>query len=116
MLEHYHGAVIFTSNRVSAFSTAFTSRIHVSIRFDDLDWSSRRRVWENFIDMELKGQEVAGLSKLFDHLDQLAAHEMNGRQIRNAFNIARRLARSQSKTIGLEHLKQAITAATDFHQ
>jgi len=49
------------------------------------------------------------------YLEELAAFEMNGRQIRNAITTARQLAKFQKKSMMYEHLKHAITVADKFN-
>ena len=44
----------------------------------------------------------------------LARHEMNGRQIRNAVTTARQLALFEGGRMGWEHVEMAIGAAADF--
>jgi len=38
-----------TTNRVGTFDEAFKSRIHLAIRYSDLDEDQRVEIWRNFI-------------------------------------------------------------------
>ena len=48
------------------------------------------------------------------HMDELASHEMNGRQIRNAMTTARQLAEFNKERLGWNHIDQAIETASAF--
>jgi len=48
-LEYYRGVLFLTTNRVEAFDSAFTSRIHVALHYKKLRDSDRQRIWiQNF--------------------------------------------------------------------
>lgn len=48
ILEYYEGILILTTNRVSVFDQAFKSRIHLAIQFPELDFASRKSIWQTF--------------------------------------------------------------------
>lgn len=48
------------------------------------------------------------------HMDELAFHEMNGRQIRNAMTTARQLAEFNAERLEWDHICQAIETASAF--
>ncbi|EXJ82921.1 hypothetical protein A1O3_06737 [Capronia epimyces CBS 606.96] len=107
-LEYYDGILILTSNRVGTFDTALTSRIQVSLHYEDLTAKSRQRIWQNFFDMIRAEEEKVDVNDLENHIDELAALEMNGRQIRNVCTTARQLALSRKETLEWDHLEQAL--------
>ncbi|KAG8168142.1 hypothetical protein KVR01_003831 [Diaporthe batatas] len=116
-LEYYDGILILTSNRVGTFDEAFKSRIQVAIHYNNLTKKSRRAIWSNFLDMiDESPDEDANISELERRLDELAAHEMNGRQIRNALLTARQLAKHEGERLDWKHLSQAIKTASDFNK
>ncbi|KAK4143415.1 P-loop containing nucleoside triphosphate hydrolase protein [Dichotomopilus funicola] len=127
-LEYYEGILVLTSNRIGIFDAAFTSRIQVALHYDTLN-ASRRRVWQNFFDMlhtenpdniastGIEGNvEKVDMDDLRAHMDELASHEMNGRQIRNVFNTARQLAIFKKETFAWSHLSQALATVGDFNK
>lgn len=67
---------------------AFQSRIQVAIEYKPLGTTSRRQIWEAFIET-VPSQE--GKDELEPHIDALKVHPLNGRQIRNVMNLARSL-------------------------
>ena len=115
-LEYYDGILILTSNRVGTFDAAFKSRIQVSLHYPNLSRASRKKIWQNFIDL-LEGPnaniDIADIEK---HLDDLAEDEMNGRQIRNCITTARGLAAFRRERLSWVHLEQAIRTSSDFQK
>ena len=115
-LEYYDGILILTSNRVGTFDAAFKSRIQLSLHYSNLSRSSRKKIWQNFIDI-LEGLDVdVDIAELERHLDHLAEDEMNGRQIRNCVTIARGLATFRREKLGWTHLEQALRTVSDFQK
>ena len=58
-----------------------------------------------------KGENVGEIK---DRLDELAKHNLNGREIRNALSTARQLASHGGEKLRWEHLELAIKTANDF--
>jgi AAA+ superfamily predicted ATPase len=113
-LEYYDGILILTSNRVGTFDEAFKSRIQVALHYKPLTKASRKKIWQNFFEiLEESGTQV-NMSELEDKLEELAAAELNGRQIRSALHTARQIAMYQKETLDWEHLQHVIQTATDF--
>ncbi|KAH7010301.1 P-loop containing nucleoside triphosphate hydrolase protein [Ilyonectria destructans] len=116
VLEYHEGILILTSNRVGTFDEAFQSRIQVAIHYDNLTKRSRKQIWRNFLDMIEEADEDANISEFERRLDELAAEEMNGRQIRNALLTARQLAKHRKETLDWEHLNQAMKTSSAFNK
>ena len=116
MLEYYEGILILTSNRVGTFDAAFKSRIQVSLHYSNLSRASRKKIWQNFIDMLEEHAEEVDIAELEGRLDELAETEMNGRQIRNCVTTARGLAAFRKQKLGWQHLEQAIRTASEFQR
>jgi AAA+ superfamily predicted ATPase len=95
---------------------AFQSRIQIAIEYKLLGTSSRRQIWEAFIET-LPSQDEK--DELEPHLDTLKKHVLNGRQIRNAMNLARSFALndlSNGRMLSYEHLKQAVEETVKFQE
>ena len=73
------------------FDEAFQSRIHLSLRYHDLNAESRRTIWLAFL-RKARGDEIpnGGLSN--EELRQLGEKKINGRQIKNVVKTATALA------------------------
>lgn len=103
MLEYYDGILVLTSNRVGTFDEAFKSRIQLAIHYPSLSMHQRTRIWENFFKrLEQLNEEGIDFDDLKDHVDKLAEHKMNGREIRNVITTARQFARWERKQAGGE--------------
>jgi hypothetical protein len=84
---------------VGTFDEAFSSRIQVALHYGPLTKKSRKQIWQNFFDM-LEEQEVdVNMAEFENRLDELAAEDMNGRQIRNCLLTAQQLAFLQQRTV-----------------
>lgn len=94
-LEYYRGIMFLTTNRIHSFDEAFKSRIHIAIRYPDLDTAARRSIWVNFLK---KANEIYqhGVDVSKEEVDELSEKKLNGREIRNIVKSAQLLA-SRSK-------------------
>ena len=105
MLEYYEGILFLTTNRVDNIDAAFQSRIHISMQYNELNSSSRRHVWNNFLTASSKGKKH-GFSD--EDLDKLADYKMNGREIKNVLKTAQLLASRKGSGLGYEHVKSVL--------
>ncbi|KAJ8117091.1 hypothetical protein ONZ43_g4293 [Nemania bipapillata] len=98
VLEYYDGILVLTSNRVGTFDEAFKSRIQLALHYPNLSTYQRIQIWTNFI-LRLKRLEETDVDfdDLQDHVEDLAKHKMNGRQIRNAITTARQYAKWENQ-------------------
>lgn len=102
-LEYYRGIMFLTTNRIGSFDEAFKSRIHVSIRYPDLDTAARRSIWQNFLK---KAQEIYqyGVVVSTEEVDDLSKKTLNGREIRNIVKSAQLLASRSKEPLSRKHL------------
>ncbi|CAI7664928.1 unnamed protein product [Penicillium manginii] len=103
MLEYYEGILFLTTNRADEIDPAFESRIHVSLAYQNLDFTSRRHVWCQFLARSVNTEVFSE-----GELDRLAAVELNGRQIKNMLKTAGLLAWSQKKDLNFEHVQTVL--------
>lgn len=81
LLEYFQGILFLTTNRVETFDDAFQSRIHLAIRYGELNAKARRSVWKMFL-ARVQAKEGVQTAKFSDRdLDALARHALNGRQV-----------------------------------
>jgi len=115
VLEYYDGILILTSNRVGTFDQAFKSRIQLALHYENLTKPQRRKIWRNFFNrLKDLGETEVDYDDLGDHIGELAEHDMNGRQIRNAITTARQLAQFDGKKFSYAQLQHAIGVASKF--
>lgn len=104
-LEYHDGILILTSNRVGTFDEAFKSRIQLSLHYENLTLSQRRKIWRNFMNrLRTVDPENVDVDDVLDNLDELGAEDVNGREIRNAITIARQLAQFKDEKFAYAHL------------
>jgi SpoVK/Ycf46/Vps4 family AAA+-type ATPase len=108
-VEYYRGILFLTTNRVQAFDEAFLSRIHVALHFRELTQSSKEQVWTAFINKLGAIQEITP-----EQITDLAARDVNGRQIKNAVRTAHSLAVSRRQRIGIRHFAETLDAMEEF--
>ncbi|KAJ5739865.1 hypothetical protein N7533_012649 [Penicillium manginii] len=82
---------------------AFESRIHVSIRYPELDVTSLKQIWTQFIG-------DSGLCQVFDNeLEELAKLELNGRRTKNILRTAYLLSQEEDGTgISFDNIKAVL--------
>ena len=116
-IRYFRGILFLTTNRVRTFDEAFQSRIHISLRYHDLDSAAKRQIWIAFINKVhasagLEALENAGLSEV--ELKELAEKKVNGRQIKNVVRTATAVAEDQNEALGYKHLIQVLDILDQF--
>ncbi|KAG5637602.1 hypothetical protein H0H81_003994 [Sphagnurus paluster] len=110
-VEYYRGILFLTTNRVQAFDEAFLSRIHVALHFHELSQESKEQVWTAFI---AKLGATGDVTR--EEIKQLAAREVNGRQIKNAARTAHSLAVGRGERVGFKHFSETLDALAEFQK
>lgn len=109
LLEYYQGMIFLTTNRIKNFDEAFQSRVHVALKYNNLDEAAREKVWKNF--MKFDDNKEGRLLLKF-----VAEKELNGRQIKNCVKTAKSLADAQGKSMGAEHLNTVLGIQEQFEK
>lgn len=114
LLEYFQGILFLTTNRVETFDDAFTSRIHVALRYDELAPKARKEVWKNFIKMvrDSPGGKVTSFTE--EEFTTLSRHRLNGRQIKNTVRTAQALALNENEDLTMLHIKRVLDVAETF--
>ncbi|CAM6017948.1 unnamed protein product [Sphagnum balticum] len=107
LLEYYKGVLFLTTNRVTTFDDAFCSRISMFIRYHRLTHSQRAKVWENLLSR-------VGLTDV--DLDMFAAHELNGREIRNSIRTAHTWATNWKQPLTTQHVLSVVKMLENFRE
>ena len=117
LLEYFQGILFLTTNRVETFDDAFQSRIHVALRFRELDFHAKKSVWKMFISRIQAVMPAEKIGRFTDSdLDRLARRNLNGRQIKNAVRAAQALAVDQETALGMGHVEEVLQVAQSFEQ
>jgi SpoVK/Ycf46/Vps4 family AAA+-type ATPase len=112
VLEHYDGIVVLTSSHLDGLDEALVSRIQVVLQCKDLDHSSRKKIWQNFVDKFEEDEGSANFEEIRSHLEDLAEKDLNGHQIRNVFKTAKELATFREERLDWGHLQQALSLSS----
>ena len=114
LLEYFQGILFLTTNRVETFDEAFVSRIHLSLRYEELSIKARLRVWKLFIE-KVKSIEGLAVSNITERdYESLAKRDVNGRQIKNLVRAAQALAVNEAVPLNMTHVKRVIDVAESF--
>ncbi|KAK3389467.1 cation channel-like protein [Podospora didyma] len=82
-LEYFQGILFLTTNRVETFDDAFQSRIHIALRYDNLDHRAKKAIFKIFIERVRVLEKMDLIPFTEEDFNILARHELNGRQIKN---------------------------------
>jgi ATPase family associated with various cellular activities (AAA) len=96
LLDQYKGFLFLTTNRADAMDHAFVSRITLRLDYPDLSVETKANIWQ--LMLQSAGIELDG------DVMQLAAHNINGRQIRNVVRLLK--ATSNASKMNVEHIEQ----------
>lgn len=97
LLEYYKGTLFLTTNRVDNIDQAFQSRIHIHLRYPELQRASRRLVWKNFL--ERLPNDISE-----EQIDTLSDVVLNGRQIKNLIKTSQLIALEEDKVLNKDHV------------
>jgi hypothetical protein len=116
MLEYYEGILIMTTNRMGIIDTAFQSRIHLAVKYDELIADLRKEIWIHFI-KTLSEKDKKVRVELLHRVDELAERPLNRREIRNVLGIAQSMALSDtqhSRALTFERVEDVIDQTLEF--
>src|SRR5436853_3242177 len=84
--KYYTRILFLTTNRVSEFDEVILSRIHLLLKYENLNKDTRKNIWTNFLK---KAQTQKGVTKIKPkHLKSLVKAELNNRQVYQPIHIA----------------------------
>jgi SpoVK/Ycf46/Vps4 family AAA+-type ATPase len=114
LLEYFQGILFLTTNRVETFDDAFQSRIHIALRYGDLSTKAKRAVFKMFIERVrvLEGVETMPFKE--EDYNNLAKHNLNGRQIKNTIRTAQALAVNKKEPLSMEHIRRVLDVLLAF--
>ncbi|KAF5005811.1 hypothetical protein FDECE_7767 [Fusarium decemcellulare] len=110
ILEYYNGILFLTTNRVGTLDEAFKSRIHMSLYYPPLNSKQVELIFDMNLkkvaemekerhkvtgepELDIRESAIANFANEHSAKTQVRGGRWNGRQIRNAFQIATSLAR-----------------------
>ncbi|KAK3389893.1 P-loop containing nucleoside triphosphate hydrolase protein [Podospora didyma] len=108
-LEYYKGILILTTNRLANCDSAFESRIHISIPYDELDESAKRKVWNTFLQRAKGAHDDLSVEVSDEEIVALAKLDVNGRQIKNLVSGARTIAKEMNETLSMAQINLVLS-------
>jgi len=93
--------MFLTTNRAEQLDEAFKSRISVIFKYPKLDTNTLLQIWNNLL-------KVSSSNLPDEDVIELAKHDINGRQIKNAIRMAQSLAKTDEITITKQYLNDVI--------
>ena len=129
-LEYFSGLLFLTTNRVGQIDDAILNRVSVVLPYDSLSDETRKKIWRGFF--AKVGQEAGtGEVEINKYAQQYVLNDpdvrnlqWNGREIRNALQLAIMLARhralkegqSEEKAVEVEveHFESVVTMSAKF--
>lgn len=115
ILEYYQGILILTTNQIAQFDIAVQSRIHIAIKYSELNRTQTITIFDDFLTQFEDANRVddaAGIRKWSQK--NLHAKEFDGRQIRNIVTSAMGLATAERKKMSLEHIQEVVGLTEAF--
>ena len=86
-LEYFGGILFLTTNRVTTIDEAIASRIHLPLRYENLDQSARKEVWKSFL--TARSATKRGAPLVPKDFERLSSKALNGREVRGSRLIRR---------------------------
>ncbi|KAI1149941.1 P-loop containing nucleoside triphosphate hydrolase protein [Nemania diffusa] len=111
-LEYFSGIIFLTTNRVETFDWAMKSRVHLALGFSPPGASVRQRMWAQAL-AAVPADEL-GIADVADAVRVLDRRRLNGREIYNALNTARTIAKFERKKLLLEHIQKVMKVRDSF--
>lgn len=113
-LEYFSGIVFLTTNRLDSFDQAMISRIHLALGYRPPDIAMRQKIWHQCLS-HLPPDEN-GIEDIDGVIQTLLEMRLNGREISNAVNTARTIARFSKERLKLAHINKVLTVRHAFHK
>ncbi|KAF8858487.1 hypothetical protein BDZ45DRAFT_591107 [Acephala macrosclerotiorum] len=114
LLEYFQGILFLTTNRVETFDDAFQSRIHIALRYGELNLKAKKSVFRAFIERVRILEGVDTMPFTEDDYNTLAKNNLNGRQIKNTVRTAQALAVNKGEPLSMEHIKKVLDVSNAF--
>ena len=115
-LNHPTGILVLTTNQIAHFDVAVQSRIHVAIKYVNLNDKQTMAIFKGFLQPLAERGLVKDMDSIREWLEEdVIKMGLDGRQIRNIVTSALGLARAQGKSrLEKNHIKMILNNVKDF--
>lgn len=107
LLEYFGGLLFLTTNRGDNLDEAFLSRVTVGLHFQKPGTDGRLAIWNGLL-------TNAGITVEEHDLHELVDFDVNGREIKNAINVAKALAAADKSQVKFKHLRSVLQERQKF--
>ncbi len=107
LLEYFGGLLFLTTNRGDNLDEAFLSRVTVGLHFQKPGFDGRLAIWKGLL-------SNAGIDVEEHDLIELVDFDVNGREIKNAINVAKALAGADKTPVKFKHLNAVLKERQKF--
>lgn len=87
------------------------SRIHLALGYTPPGVDVRQQIWLRYLSTVPTDESAINANEI---VDQLAVAELNGREIANAVNTARTMARFEGQPLAFKHLETVLEVRQSF--
>lgn len=108
-LSEYEGIVVFATNLISNYDSAFISRIRWKVQFDLPDEKARAKVWQIQFPTQLPLDESVNCLELAKSFDQISGRDIKNAVLQGVVNAAKENKPKEDKRLKQSHLIDAIT-------
>lgn len=107
---------MLTTNQIAQFDVAVHSRIHIAIRYNNLNPEQTEKIFTNFLKPLDNDNLIKDYGEVLDYIrDDVVGMNLDGRQIRNIVTTALSMARAEkAEQLKKQHLKAMVTNIKDF--
>ncbi|KAL8910189.1 MAG: hypothetical protein Q9171_004487 [Xanthocarpia ochracea] len=109
--------LVLTTNRITSLDAAVQSRIHLAVRFDELNRKQMQSVLETILGkFKVKDSDKETIMKSFkEYLKDSTNFKLNGREIRNVVFSAHAMALSKKRTsIVWNDIREVLRVTREF--
>ena len=87
------------------------SRIHLAIEYSPPELEMRRRIWTHYLHAIPDGEREVDVEEVIDYFIR---DKLNGREIANAVNTAKTLARFEGQPLKQDHIETVLAVRREF--
>lgn len=113
-LEYFSGIVFLTTNRLPSFDDAMKSRIHLALGYESPGIQIREQIWLQVLRSVPETEMGIPIQEIGETVESVLQEELNGREIANAVNTARTIARYGEEKLQLRHIEMVVEVRRDF--
>ncbi|KIW74973.1 hypothetical protein Z517_11744 [Fonsecaea pedrosoi CBS 271.37] len=108
----FNGVFFLSTDLTNDFDGAILNRIHLRMKYEDLDKKARQVVIAQSLKKVREGGGSSSIS--MEDLEPFACVQLNGREIRNTIATANDLASGKGDCLSFSHISHALTANSHF--